>query len=124
MWRESSLPSIRSSPAPSTSLQQGWAVRTAAGPPGTAAHWQCGGLQEQGTWPWWGKWSELCEVWKEKGPHPFSFFKKKKIQNSIDDQRFEGSVALQSFYLLLSYPPRADQGHLQCCCCWMFIWNH
>lgn len=64
--------------------------------PGTAALWQWG-LQEQGTWG----------AWEHKGPHLLSLFLslKKKFQNSIDDWVLEGSVALQSFYLLPSYPP-------------------
>lgn len=40
----------------------------------------------------------------EVAPPPQSVLVK-KIQNFTDDQVFEGSVALQSFYLLLSYPP-------------------
>lgn len=40
----------------------------------------------------------------EVAPPPQSVLVK-KIQNFTDDQVFEGSVALHSFYLLVSYPP-------------------
>lgn len=38
-------------------------------------------------------------------PPQIVLFLKKTLQNPIDDQVFEGSVAPQSFYLLPSYPP-------------------
>lgn len=79
-----------------TSLQQGWAVRTAAGPPGTAAHWQWGGSRSRVHGRGGANGPSYVKFGKRRDPTPSVSFKK-KIQNSIDDQKFEGSVALHSF---------------------------